>query len=67
VGTTPMEFLRRVRLERAHRDLLHGEGTVTDIALRWGFPHLSRFARAYRAQYGVLPSETRRARRPALG
>jgi AraC-like DNA-binding protein len=65
VGATPTEFLRRVRLERAHRDLLHGEESVTDVALRWGFPHLSRFARAYRAQYGILPSETRRTRRAA--
>jgi AraC-like DNA-binding protein len=60
VGMTPTEFLRRTRLERAHRDLLYGEDSVTDIALRWGFPHLSRFAHAYRRRYGVLPSDTRR-------
>jgi AraC-like DNA-binding protein len=29
---------------------------VTDIALHSGLPHLSRFAQAYRWQYGVLPS-----------
>jgi AraC-like DNA-binding protein len=62
VGATPTEYLRRIRLERAHGDLLHGERSVTDVALRWGFPHLSRFAHAYRHQYGVLPSETRRSR-----
>ena len=62
VGMTPTEFLRRTRLERAHRDLLHGEDSVTDIALRWGFHHLSRFAHAYRRQYGVPPSEARRTR-----
>jgi AraC-like DNA-binding protein len=63
VGATPTEHLRRIRLQRAHRDLLQGDDTVTDIALRWGFPHLSRFAEAYRRYYGVLPSETRRTRR----
>jgi AraC-like DNA-binding protein len=67
VGATPTEYLRRTRLERAHRNLLHGEDSVTDIALRWGFPHLSRFAHAYRQQYGVLPSETRRTQRAPDG
>jgi AraC-like DNA-binding protein len=67
VGMTPTEFLRRTRLERAHRDLLYGEDSVTDIALRWGFPHLSRFAHAYRRQYGVPPSEARRTRGAPTG
>lgn len=65
---TPREFIRDVRLERAHRELRAAGGdplaTVTDIALRWGFAHAGRFATAYRAKYGVRPSDTmRRARR----
>ncbi|MBC05840.1 MAG: hypothetical protein CMO10_06050 [Thalassospira sp.] len=60
----PMTYLKTVRLERAHEDLMnasHGE-TITDIATRWGFTHLSRFAKSYVKQYGVLPSETLRHR-----
>jgi AraC-like DNA-binding protein len=67
VGMTPTELLRRTRLERAHRDLLNGEDAVTDVALRWGFRHLSRLAQAYRQQCGVLPSETRRTRGTMTG
>jgi AraC-like DNA-binding protein len=67
VGMTPTEFLRKTRLERAHRDLLAGEDAVTDVALRWGFQHLGRFAQTYRRQYGVLPSETRRTRGALTG
>jgi AraC-like DNA-binding protein len=63
VGMTPTELLRKLRCERDHRDLLNGEDAVTDVALRWGFRHLNRFAQAYRQQYGVLPSETRRTSR----
>jgi AraC-like DNA-binding protein len=59
VGMSPMEYLRRTRLQRARRDLLHTEDTVTDIALRWGFVHPGRFARHYHEQFGVRPSETR--------
>ncbi|MET7328979.1 AraC family transcriptional regulator [Nonomuraea sp. NPDC005650] len=65
--TTPMAYLRNVRLARAHADLLHiaatgGQTTVTEVALRWGFTHLSRFAFFYRQTYGQAPSVTRRAR-----
>jgi AraC-like DNA-binding protein len=60
-GTTPMGYLRQLRLSRAHRDLLAADprrDTVARIAHRWAFPHLGRFASAYRARYGYNPSIT---------
>jgi AraC-like DNA-binding protein len=62
LDTTPMAYLRTVRLDRAHHDLLathpsHG-ATVTDIAARWGFYSNSRFAARYRGAYGVTPRHT---------
>jgi AraC-like DNA-binding protein len=63
LGTTPLAYLRRVRLEHAHRDLLAADPaieTVTAVAYRWGFPSTSRFAEQYRAAYGVTPSHTLR-------
>lgn len=60
VGCTPMSHLQRVRLARAHDALRHADPartTVAAIAHRWGFAHLGRFASAYRARYGVPPSE----------
>lgn len=61
-GCTPMTYLRKIRLEQAHRELqaaepVHGD-TVTEIARRWGFASPSRFAGAYRRKYGVHPSTT---------
>ncbi|MCP2337865.1 helix-turn-helix transcriptional regulator [Actinomadura rupiterrae] len=62
LDTTPMRYLRRVRLSHAHADLLSaapGSGaTVTAIAARWGFLQPGRFAADYRAAYGRLPHET---------
>ncbi len=61
-GTSPMAFLKSVRLERAREELLAprpGE-TVTTIACRWGFYQFGRFAAQYKAMYGELPSETLR-------
>ncbi|WP_319596547.1 helix-turn-helix transcriptional regulator [Streptomyces sp. ID05-04B] len=63
LGTTPTAHLRRVRLDRVHQDLLRiadgsASGTVTDVAARWGFTHLGRFAAYYREAYGQVPSRT---------
>lgn len=63
-GTSPMGYLRDLRLARAHDDLRRASPdteTVADVAHRWGFSHLGRFAAAYRQQYGVAPSVTLRA------
>ena len=62
-GTTPMGCWRDQRLARAHGDLLAGAGSVTDIALRWGFTHFGRFAESYRSRYGMSPRDTLRAAR----
>lgn len=62
--TTPMRYLRQVRLERAHRELQAAdpgrEDTVGRIALRWGFAKRGAFAESYRRAYGVSPSHTLR-------
>lgn len=60
--TTPMSYVRRVRLEHAHQDLLAadplGGDTVAAIAHRWGCASLTRFARHYRDAYGHAPRQT---------
>lgn len=60
VGMSPMAYVRAVRLDRVHAELLDtaGEVPVTEIAMRWGFFHLSRFAQQYRERFGHLPSQT---------
>lgn len=62
LGTTPMAYLRRMRLQAAHEQLCAtspGSGkTVTSIAALWGFAHPGRFAAAYRRAYGRAPSDT---------
>ena len=58
VGLPPMAYLRDVRLVNAHRDLVDGHGPVANVAHRWGFLHLGRFAADYRRKYGQTPSQT---------
>ncbi|QJU54922.1 helix-turn-helix transcriptional regulator [Herbiconiux sp. KACC 21604] len=61
LDTTPTAYLRTVRLSAAHADLEAGDATstgVAEIARRWGFDHLSRFAAEHRRVYGEYPKET---------
>lgn len=53
---TPMDVLRRVRLQASHRALTEGRtGNVTSAALDAGFSDLSHFSRVFRAAYGCTP------------
>ncbi|MET0861633.1 MAG: AraC family transcriptional regulator [Microbacterium sp.] len=64
LDTTPMAYLRRLRLERVHAELQlapSGEVSVTEVAARWGFVHLGRFAAAYRNEFSERPSDTMRS------
>lgn len=62
-NNSPMAYLRSVRLQRVHDELLGktpGETTVTDVAMRWGFHHLGHFTTQYKRKFGELPSDTLR-------
>jgi AraC-like DNA-binding protein len=63
LGTTPMAYLRDVRLRRVHETLLASDPSVTTVAAvahRWGFTHHGRFAAAYANRYGERPGSTLR-------
>ena len=58
---TITEYLKSVRLNAAHRNLvalLPIESTVAEIALRHGFTHLGRFSVEFRDHFGESPSAT---------
>lgn len=55
-----LAYIRRRRLARAFAELMtprQGRGRVLDVALRWGFGSEASFSRAFRAAYGMSPSE----------
>jgi transcriptional regulator GlxA family with amidase domain len=66
-GITASRHLHAVRLAEARKALLSAGSeaeNVTQIATRFGFYELGRFAGEYRAAFGESPSETaRRGRR----
>lgn len=60
VGMTPGRWFMTARLNGALRDLLTSGPavTVSDIAMKWGFRHMSRFAQYYRQAFGESPRDT---------
>ena len=64
-GVSPQRYLLLRRIYEAHRALREGDraGSVTDVALRFSFWELGRFAGHYRAAFGEPPSATLRAHR----
>ena len=60
---TVARYVRRRRLERCRDELLRSPGaSLTAIAHRGGFPDSGVFGRAFRAAYGVSPSQYRARR-----
>ncbi len=65
-STTPMAYLRAVRMELARKELAGARqrhASVAKVANDLEFGNPGRFARDYRARFGELPSETLRRRR----
>ncbi|MGW1008240.1 helix-turn-helix domain-containing protein [Streptomyces sp. NPDC002520] len=59
-GIPLSEYVRRRRLTVAGADVLAGERTLLDVAVRYGYGSGEAFARAFRAVHGVGPGDARR-------
>lgn len=56
----PMEYVRRLRLERAQSLLASSDEAVGEIAVRCGFPTAAHFSRSFKEFSGSPPLEFRR-------
>ncbi|MBD5248323.1 MAG: response regulator [Barnesiella sp.] len=57
MGTAPLDYIRRVRLQKAAMLLSQHRFTVAEICYMVGFKTPSYFAKCFQAQYGVAPSQ----------
>lgn len=61
VGETLNDFIQRIRLERSVPKLTgYPSKSITEIALECGFSCSQNFAKAFKARYGVTPTDVRK-------
>lgn len=64
INESPVELIRRIRLEHAGELLRNQAGNVGDVAFATGFTNLSYFAKCFRNHWGVNPSQFLETERP---
>ena len=62
MGTSPHEYLRRRRIERAKPYLLNGDKTILDVALACGFRSHAHFGSVFKRLVGASPNGWRAER-----
>ncbi len=55
-GASPMQCIRRMRLQRAKQLLEQKTGTVSEIAFQVGYGDVTAFSKAFRNEFGQAPS-----------
>jgi YesN/AraC family two-component response regulator len=56
-GKSPLDFIKTIRLKRAAQLLEKSQCTISEIAYEVGFNNPKYFARTFRKEFGILPSE----------
>lgn len=54
-GSSPYQFLKEIRLDRARELLLEGRLSVTDVSRAVGYSSASHFIKEFRARFGTTP------------
>ena len=60
LGTSPADFVERLRLDEARRRLSAGDNSIENVGLSVGFKSADAFRRAFERRLGVTPSDYRR-------
>jgi AraC family ethanolamine operon transcriptional activator len=61
LGTTPLAYMRNLKLQQIRVELIsqpYEVSSIAAVASKWGFVHLSLFSRYYRELFGECPIET---------
>lgn len=59
-GMTPINYLNRLRVLAAREKIRHSDDSITDIAGLCGFNNSDYFAKCYKKNFGISPSDERK-------
>jgi AraC-like DNA-binding protein len=59
-GLSPVELMRKIRLNKAREMLLTTEKNISEVAYEVGFSAPSYFTKCFKDEFGVLPGEARK-------
>lgn len=60
-GNTPIHYLIKIRMERAHEILENGwEGSIQEVAARVGYEDAYHFSKLFKKHFGVSPSQVKK-------
>lgn len=62
VGFTPMEYMTKVRMDKAKNLLIGSSATITEISYSLGYPTLFSFTRAFKNYVSTSPSDYRNSK-----
>ncbi len=62
-GSTPLQYLTQIRLDKAKNKLKHSSDSIFDIAIACGFESLAYFSVVFKRHQGLLPSQYRKSAR----
>lgn len=60
IGTTPIQYVKQFRIQKAAEQLASSNQKIADIAASCGFLDVSYFTKTFREQKGCTPSEYRK-------
>lgn len=66
LGTTITEYLLGLRMQAAVELLNNDLSSITEIAIKTGFPNASTFIRKFKQRYGVTPKQYQKERRNSV-
>lgn len=60
-GSTPVEYLIRIRLENARQQLQYTKDSISDVANASGFESVAYFSNSFKKHFGLSPTQFRKA------
>ena len=58
-GTTPLQFIKAMRLHKAKSLIIHSNQTASEAAREVGYESVSQFSREFKRMFDITPSQAK--------